>query len=213
MEFYQESIYHVFNKSISGFKILTDWTNCNRFLLTIDYYNNQLNQLSLSKYLVANKPGKYKNDNVLIDKEENKIKILVYCLMPDHYHLLFKVKQENLISKYLGNIENSYTRFFNNKFKRKGPLWQSVFKAVMIKTNWQLLHVSRYIHLNPTTASLVQKPEDWKFSSYKKFIEDDKNIPREISISKNKTYRQFVEDQVEYQKKLKQIRKLIFLKI
>ncbi|NCO89039.1 hypothetical protein GW881_03920 [Candidatus Roizmanbacteria bacterium] len=209
MEFYQGSIYHVFNKSISGFKILTDWKNCDRFLLTIDYYNNQLNQLSLSKYLIANKPGKYNIDNILIDKEENKTKILAYCLMPDHYHLLLKVKQDKLISKYIGDIENSYTRFFNNRFKRKGPLWQSVFKAVRMKTNWQLLHVSRYIHLNPTTQNLVQKPEEWHYSSYKKFIENDKNIPHEISISKKTTYRQFVENQVEYQKKLKRIRKSI----
>lgn len=118
--------------------------------------------------------------------------------MPDHYHLLIKSLSHEKISKYISDVENSYTRYFNIRNNRKGPLWQSRFKAVVIKNNLQLLHVSRYIHLNPTTNSLVNHPEDWRFSSYK-----------EISISNRFTYKRFVENNINYQRRLKQIKKLV----
>ena len=92
--------------------------------------------------------------------------------MPDHYHLLLKIIKGDF-SKYLGTVENSYSRFFNLKYNRKGPLWQGSFKAVRIKNNEQLLHVSRYIHINPTTSNLIAKPENWRYSSYKDFIENN----------------------------------------
>jgi len=132
--------------------------------------------------------------------------------MPDHYHLLIKILIDRKFSKYISDVENSFSRYFNIRFKRKGPLWQSRFKAVRIKTNEQLLHVSRYIHLNPTTANLVKKPEDWIYSSYKKIISDPKylrEILTEISIKESASYKKFVENNIDYQRKLAIIKKLL----
>ena len=122
--------------------------------------------------------------------------------MPDHYHLLFKVTSEKLISKYISDIENSYTRYFNLKHNRKGPLWQSRYRAVPITSNEQLLHVSRYIHLNPTTKGLVDFPEEWKYSSYKDIISSQSILDSlvEISIQDRKKYKKFVDDNLDYQK-------------
>ena len=131
--------------------------------------------------------------------------------MPDHYHLLLKVLKENMLSKYISDVENSFSRFFNIKLKRKGPIWESRFKAVRVKTNEQLLHVSRYIHLNPTSSNLVEKPEDWIFSSYKSFITKSEIINKtmnEISISDRDLYKKFIEGNIDYQRKLKKIRNL-----
>lgn len=132
--------------------------------------------------------------------------------MPDHYHLLVKILKDSVLSKYINDVENSFSRYFNIKLNRKGPLWESSFKAVKIKTNEQLLHVSRYIHLNPTSSNLVTKPEDWEFSSYNDFIKDQKilkEILTEISIKSPKKYKSFVEKNIIYQKKLKFVRKLM----
>lgn len=128
--------------------------------------------------------------------------------MPDHYHLLIKMIVENALSKYINIIENSYSRYLNKKINRKGPLWQTRFKTVKIKNNEQLLHVSRYIHLNPTTSGLVKKPEDWGASSYHYFINGPflEKVP-EISIRKIDNYKKFTEDQIDYQKKLKIIKR------
>jgi len=133
--------------------------------------------------------------------------------MPDHYHFLLKIIKDNSFSKFIGDVENSFTRYFNIKFDRKGPLWQNSFKAVEIRSNEQLLHVSRYIHLNPTTSRLVERPEDWIFSSYKDFITDKKllnDFMKEISINDITDYKKFVENNIEYQRDLKRIKKFLF---
>jgi len=141
------------------------------------------------------------------NEDQNLIKILSYCVMPDHYHLLIKFYSYGL-SKYISDVENSYTRYFNIKYKRKGPLWQTRYKHVKIINNEQLLHVSRYIHLNPVTNKLVDKPEDWVFSSYKHFITNNNiNDVTEISIKSSKKYKRFVEDQIDYQRRLKLIKR------
>jgi len=207
--FRAQSIFHIFNKSIANFGIFKGSENAQRFIETIDYYNNSNIK---KRFSVAKEKKEYYYQNLLVPKFGALIKTLGFCIMPDHYHLLVKVQVDNILSKYMGDVENSFCRYFNLKFNRKGPLWQSCFHAVRIRTNEQLLHVSRYIHLNPTTAGLVEKPEDWLFSSYKNFISDKrylKEIITEISINNPLTYQKFVEDSKDYQRKLKQIKKLI----
>lgn len=203
--------YHIFNKSIANFNIFRDEKACQRFIQALSYYNNFFSpKLNLGKFLELEK----EYNPILVCPQDNAIvKFISYCLMPDHYHLLIKILKEDVFSKYISNVENSFTRYFNLRFNRKGPLWQGRFKAVRIKNNEQLLHVSRYIHLNPTTNNLVKKPEDWLFSSYKLIISNDyflKDLIKEISISDLKEYQNFVENQIDYQKKLKKIKKLIF---
>src|SRR3989339_175962 len=156
-------IYHICNKSIADFSIFVSNGNSQRFLETVDYYNKHHVWTSFS---IALKQKKYNYSNIIFPKKDILIKILSYCIMRDHYNLLFKVQDEYSISKYISDIENSYTRYFNLKYHRKGPLWQSRYRYVLIKSNEQLLHTSRYIHLNPTTRGLVSQPEDWQFSSY-----------------------------------------------
>jgi len=135
--------------------------------------------------------------------------LLAYCIMPDHYHLLVKLQSEYSFSKYMNNIENSYSRYFNTLNKRKGPLWQSQFRAVAIEDDETLLHVHRYIHLNPTTSGFVEKPEEWKWSSYNYFISEKQGLAehKEISINSVDTYKKFVEDQINYQRTIKGIRR------
>ncbi len=131
--------------------------------------------------------------------------------MPDHYHFLIRVNHYKNIYRFIDTIETSYTRYFNLKYKRKGPLWQSSYRSIKIKNNEQLLHVSRYIHLNPTTAKLVDKPERWEYSSYKLFINNDDFLQsiKEISINDKTIYKKFVEDNIDYQIKLKIIKKFL----
>ncbi len=208
-KFIEGGIYHIFNKSISNYGIFKDFNNSRRFLSVVGYYNNRSITKSFSQFIIRKK---FNYQNIIYPTDFPYVKFLSFCIMPDHYHFLLKILVDNTLSKLMGTIENSFTRYFNIKFDRKGPLWQSAFKSVEIGSNEQLLHVSRYIHLNPTTSNLVDKPEDWHFSSYKDFITDEKILKRfikEISIDDIKTYKKFVENNIEYQRELKRIRKLI----
>lgn len=202
-------IYHIFNKSIANYKIFSSPDLRRRFIENLDYYN--IEHLKY-RYSVAKEKGVYRYENILIPKPEITVKFISYNIMLDHYHLVIKILKNKLFSDYLGNAENSYCRHFNLKFHRKGPLFQSRFKAVLIRTNEQLLHVTRYVHLNPTTSELVERPEDWPDSSYLNIITDEKFLKKfltEISIRTSSSYKKFVENNLDYQKNLKRIKKLL----
>lgn len=201
--------YHIFNKSIAGYHIFKDNKNVDRFIKTFGYYNCKINKTSFSLFLRRNKTI---NVNLWSSEPNSIVKFLSFCIMPDHYHFLVKSLTDEKISKYISDAENSFTRYFNIRNNRKGPLWQSRFRSTIINNDAQLLHVSRYVHLNPTTNNLVDNPEDWKFSSYRLIVTDPyllKNNLKEISISNRFSYRRFVENNMNYQRRLKQIRKLI----
>lgn len=200
--------FHICNKSISNFQILNNEDNCRRFIKTLGYSNSLTQQINLGNLL---KKDKRFYPNLLIPNKNSLVKYISFCLMPDHYHLLIKILQDNYLSKYISNVENSFSRYFNLRFNRKGSLWQSRFKVIRIKNNEQLLHVCRYININPTTSKLVKNPEDWPFSSYKSLITNSKylSILKELSIKDKKTFKKFVENNIDYQRKLRLIKKLI----
>ncbi|MDM8520298.1 transposase [Anaerolineales bacterium HSG6] len=96
-------------------------------------------------------------------------RIIAYVFMPNHYHLLVQPQHDSL-SHSMQLFGISYTKSINKRHHRVGPLFQGKFQAKHIDTDAYLLHLSRYIHLNPVEAGLVSRPEDWQFSSYRDYI-------------------------------------------
>lgn len=170
----------------------------------------------LARFLELNEETNPDINEVLNDYLSEKTKsvdIIAYCLMPTHIHLIFKQLEDNGISRSVNNILNSYTRYFNIKHKRKGPLWESRFKSKRIESDEQLLHLSRYIHLNPVTAFLSDKPESWQYSSYKEFLGIKEtptfcNFTNHINIFPA-DYKKFTEDRISYQRELAKIKDLL----
>ncbi|MEA5601846.1 REP-associated tyrosine transposase [Nostoc sp. UHCC 0252] len=95
----------------------------------------------------------------------NAVDIVAYCLMPNHYHFLVYLRDETL-SDAMKSLSLSYTKAINKRFNRSGVLFQGRFQSIHILQTDYLLNLSRYIHLNPVKAELVQQPEEWEFSSY-----------------------------------------------
>ena len=93
----------------------------------------------------------------------------VWCLMSNHYHLLIETPAGNL-SQIMRHINGAYTTYFNVKRKRAGHLFQGRYKAILIDANSYATELSRYIHLNPVRAGMVERPEDYPWSSYKSYI-------------------------------------------
>jgi len=129
------------------------------------------------------------------------VDLVSYCLMPNHYHLLVHLKVDNL-SGPMQPLVLSYTKAINKRYARAGALFQGRFKASHVDRNEYLLHLSRYIHLNPVAAGLVRQPEDWECSSYPEFIGlRDGTLPRlDVVLSQFPSlgaYRRFVESYVE----------------
>jgi len=86
--------------------------------------------------------------------------VVAYCLMPTHYHLLVLLKEAEL-SHRMQLFSISYTKAMNARYDRVGALFQGAFQAKHVNRNDYLVHLSRYIHLNPVLAGLVERPEDW----------------------------------------------------
>lgn len=111
-------------------------------------------------------------------------------------------------------VENSYTKYFNTKHNRVGPLLQGPFKAVTIENENQLVHVSRYIHLNPYVADLVKNLDEYPYSSYQNYVfgTNEKLCITDTMLSffKNpKEYKAFIDDHASYALELERIKHLV----
>lgn len=205
-----DNYYHVFNKSIAGYQIFNNAVEFERMINVLKYYQSANVNISYSKFLEL---PIFDQHQILsrMENDEKLVEIVAYCLMPTHYHLILKQLRDKGISKYIANVCNSYTRYFNLKHERKGPLWQSNYKSVLIDNDQQLLHLTRYVHLNPVTAGIVKRPEDWPASSYNEYISGRSyfcNYQDVLDITPRR-YENFVNSQISYQQKLYLIRKLI----
>jgi REP element-mobilizing transposase RayT len=130
---------------------------------------------------------------------EQTVDIVAYCLMPNHYHLLVYLRSDNLSDRMQAFIL-SYTKAINQRYGRCGSLFQGRFQAIWVDTEEYLLHLSRYIHLNPVKAGLVERPEDWEFSSYRDYLELRQGQLLSISkfrkeLGSGADYRLFVESE------------------
>lgn len=98
------------------------------------------------------------------------VDVVAYCLMPTHYHLLVYVREEAGVSKGMMRLGVSYTKAVNKRYDRVGSLVQGPFRAKHVESDDCLMHLSRYIHLNPVMAGLVEWAQDWTFSSYREYV-------------------------------------------
>jgi len=150
-------IYHVYSKSLAGKVIFNSDREFLRMKETLKYYLIETDtRFSLNEGGVRN--------------GARIVQIMAYCIMSTHVHLILKQLSDDGISRFMSRVLNSYTRYFNEKYKRKGTLYEGKFKRLIVRSEEYLLHLTRYIHLNPVTAYMVDSPEQWTFSSYLEYI-------------------------------------------
>jgi len=141
-----DTYYHIYNRCISGNDLFKDDSDYIFFLSLLKRY--------LQREKTINKTNGMQYENFY-----NRIELLTFCLMPTHFHLLVHQVEAGTMSELMKAIANSYTKHFNKKYSRRGPLFQGVYKASRISTDEYLTHVSRYIHLNAVDY------DDWSWSS------------------------------------------------
>jgi putative transposase len=165
------------------------------------------------------RPKEIRQDIIRTLYRENhlKIEILAFCLMPNHYHFLIRQRTDHGISQFTGNLQNAYGKYFNLKYERTGPVFQPSFQAVRIETDEQLVHVSRYIHLNPSTSFIVSTENlpKYEWSSLPGYYDEYRLYPfinsqLVINLAGNKAkYKEIVSDQAGYQQELGKIKHLV----
>jgi putative transposase len=207
--FVKDGVYHIYNRGVAKGTLFRTANDYAHFLDTLSFYREAkpVTKLSLASRATLAVNLSQPPQRPLVD-------ILSFCLMDNHFHLTVRQCEDDGISSYLSQVQNSYSRYFNVKYDRVGTMFQGRFQAVSVRRDEQLLHLTRYHHLNPVVARLVERPEDWPWSSYAshylKNISDRLCQPQLVikMVGSREKYRAFVQDYIDYARSVHELKHL-----
>jgi REP element-mobilizing transposase RayT len=161
-EYKDNTFYHIYNRGVAKQNIFLDEKDFKTFLSYLKLYLVP-KALQGSTLKVAPSRG-------LKNHSEN-IQLHAYCLMSNHYHLLIYQKDSDGINYFMRSLATKYAMYFNRRYKRVGPVFQGIYKAVEVESEEQFLYLSKYIHRNPldilpTGINL----EGYKYTSYLNYL-------------------------------------------
>lgn len=195
----ENGYYHIYNRGVEKREIFLDEQDCEVFLYYLKMYLSPVDELK-NLHQPDMRVLRFIPLNLSME-----VDLLSFALMPNHIHLQIKQYTKDGIVKFTRRLLTSYVMYFNKKYKRVGALFQNTYKAALIDSDTFLLHLSRYIHLNP--VGLSAKIDFLNFSSYPYYLRSKKASwvkPEEIlayfSTAKRAdfknilSYQSFVED-------------------
>lgn len=162
--FAEDSYYHVYNRGVEKRNIFLDDHDFRMFLHLLKLY--------LSPPTKDNTKRLTRNNLVRprpVKSIHQEIELIAFCLMPNHFHLLLKQVDRTGMTRLMRKLATAYVMYFNDKYNRVGTLFEGIYKAALIDSEYYLLHLSRYLHLNPselTRNNLVNYP----YSSYPYYL-------------------------------------------
>jgi len=178
-EYAPQSYYHVYARGNSQQKIFLEASDYHRFLQLFERY-------------LSTEPA-YSQTGERYPNFRNQIKLLSYCLMSNHFHLLIYQEGMDDLKRFMQSLMTSYSRYFNLKHKRSGSLFETRYKASRIDRDTYLQHITRYIHLNP------RRWQSYRYSSLSYYIHG--HAPEWLTTKpildvflSRKEYKEFVED-------------------
>ncbi|MBI3070431.1 MAG: transposase [Candidatus Levybacteria bacterium] len=201
-EYIENGYYHIYTRGVEKRDIFLDKQDCVVFFHYLRLYLSSIEELESQ-----NNPGARIQRFIPLNLSK-EIDLLSFSLMPNHIHLQIKQYTKDGIIKFMRRILTSYVMYFNKKYQRIGTLFQSTYKAARIESDMYLLHLSRYIHLNPLKVNSAINFID--FSSYPYYLGRKKASwvkPEEIlsffrsakrqDLKEVFSYQSFVEDYLE----------------
>lgn len=141
--------YHIYNRGVEKRIIFEDAQDHKVFLNYLKEALTQPPDPKNSRKVITFKGGSFKGVPRPPKNFLNKIELLAYCLMPNHFHLLIKQTDKNEMESFMRSLITRYSMYFNKRYERVGKLFQGHYKACMVMDDNHLIHLSRYIHLNP----------------------------------------------------------------
>lgn len=188
-------IYHILNRGVDKRKIFLDNQDYFRFIHDLFEFNDQnlANTTFRTFYKVKNKVAERRTFDFTKGKRKPRkllVNIHAFCLMPNHYHLLLSPRTESGIPKFMQKLNMGYSRYFNERYKRRGTLFEGRYKSIFIESEPHFIYIPYYIHLNPLDLKFPEwremKLKDYKqarkflqgyrWSSHLDYI-DKKNFP------------------------------------
>lgn len=191
--------YHLYNRGVEKREIFLDAQDYKTLLYFLKQYLQPPSLEGLKPFRQKSLAG--------------EISLLAYCLMPNHFHFLVRQSAKDGITKLMNRIGTNYGMYFNKRYERVGSLFQGVYKAVLIDNEARLLHLSRYIHINPYGIEnrSFGKLVDYPYSSYGDYLgtrgarwvepqeilsyfKSGKRLPGAMAGADYLSYQSFVED-------------------
>jgi len=167
----EQGYYHVYNRGVEKRKIFLDDQDYRVFLHLLKTY---LSPLSPDQPSQKAGPFGFVKVRPSLSGLHEEVKLLAYCLLPNHFHLLLRQITKDGMKKFVGALSTTYVLYFNRKYERVGPLFQDRYKAAWVGEgdagDRYLLHLSRYIHLNPKFELAGTNPVSWPYSSYQYYL-------------------------------------------
>lgn len=214
----ENSYYHIYNRGVEKRIIFMDEQDYGVFLSYLKTYLLPKDANLLEKIVADSLTSpKQKADALKLLRLNNFsdcLSLVAYCLMPNHFHLLVKQTEADTIDRFMNSLCTRYSMYFNKRYKRVGPLFQGLYKGVLVNTDEQLLHLTRYIHRNPASKGPALK--DYKYSSYSIYLGiqtiswvEPKMILSHFGKSEWTSYQSFIEDSTLNESSIKTIKNLI----
>lgn len=177
INFAPEEYFHIYNRGTDKREIFNDKNDYQRFLESLYLFN--------SKERIVLRAVSRKN-RFTHNRGDTLVDIGAYCIMPNHFHLLVKSKDDLGISIFMKKLLTAYSMYFNKKYNRSGVLFQGAFKAEHVDRDEYLKYLYAYIHLNPVK---ILDPE-WK----EKGIKDVEKSKEFLGSYENSSYLDYIEE-------------------
>ena len=168
-EYLENGYYHLYNRGVEKRIIFLDNQDYSVFLSYLKEYLIPKNEKELWDIISDAKISWVEKEKAIkilrLNNFSKEITLLAYCLMPNHFHFFVKQKNSDSIDKFMNSLCTRYTMYFNKKYKRVGSLYQGVYRAVLVSSEEQFLHLSRYIHkqaLSPQGVALRNQPSSYE---------------------------------------------------
>jgi len=161
-----QSIHHIYNKSIYRFELFTCEDEYQRMLKLIQFYKYDGHSQPFSHFIEKkNNDGFFTDHTATSEHKLLLVKIIAYCLMPTHVHFILQQLRDKGIETFMRRLLNAYSKYFNLRHNRRGPLWENRFGNRIIVDEKGLNQRIMYVHYNPVKENLVKTPQEWAYSS------------------------------------------------
>src|SRR3989338_8438467 len=186
------NIYHVLSRGVDKRKIFLNEQNYFRFIHNLFEFNNS-EWVSTSGQRKFNQCADIASRHIGQESRKPRkllVDIHAFCLMPNHYHLLLSPRVKDGVPRFMKKINMGYAKYFNIKNDRKGALFESRYKSILVESESHLMYLPHYIHLNPldlhmpewrdgklrSAASAIKFLENYRWSSFPDYT-GEKNFP------------------------------------
>ena len=171
----ENGFYHIYNRGVEKRNIFLDEQDYKVFLSYLKLYltskDDSINLIKKRADLSDDQKNEKISKLMALKNYFNKIELLCYVLMPNHFHLEIRQKNKTDMEDFMRSLITKYSKYFNKRYDRVGPLFQGRYNAVLITNERYLLHLGRYIHLNPQEIIVNnQSLSSYPWSSYQAYI-------------------------------------------